>query len=147
MSAINLVAAGTGEIIQIGPVRVRVLEDGSRTDHRIGAVEITVPAGIPGPPQHIHRMHEETFLIIRGMVRFTVGDVQHDAHEGDYVVVPIGQPHTFSNPSGEPAVFFNSFTPAWYVHYFREVASLAATEGISPQGILRIMASYATMPA
>ena len=113
MSAINLVTAGAGEIIRIGPVEVRVLEDGSRTDNRIGAVEITVPPGIPGPPQHIHRMHDETFLVTGGLVQFTVGNAKYDARTGHYVVVPIGEPHTFSNPSDEPAVFFNSFTPAW----------------------------------
>jgi hypothetical protein len=43
-----------------------VLEDGSRTDNRMGAIEITMPAGIQGPPQHIHRMPKETFLIVAG---------------------------------------------------------------------------------
>jgi mannose-6-phosphate isomerase-like protein (cupin superfamily) len=98
MSSINLVAAGKEDVIQIGPVQVRVLEDGSRTDNRIGAVKITVPAGISGPPQHIHRMHDETFLILRGAVRFTVGDTNYDTHAGDFLVVPVGAPHTFSNP-------------------------------------------------
>jgi mannose-6-phosphate isomerase-like protein (cupin superfamily) len=146
MSSINLVAAGKEDVIQIGPVQVRVLEDGSRTDNRIGAVKITVPAGISGPPQHIHRMHDETFLILRGAVRFTVGDTNYDTHAGDFLVVPVGAPHTFSNPFDEPAVFFNTFTPAYYVNYFRDVARLAATEGISPQGILDVMARYATIP-
>jgi hypothetical protein len=41
MASLNLAARGTGEIIQIGPVNVRELEDGSRTDNRIGAVEIS----------------------------------------------------------------------------------------------------------
>ena len=147
MASLNLAALGTGEIIQIGPVEVRVLEDGSRTDNRIGTAEISVPAKTPGPPQHIHRMHDETFLITRGTVRFIVGETELDAHAGDYVVTPVGAKHTFANPFDEPAIMFNNFTPAYYINYFRDVARLAAAGGFSPEGVLRVMARYATEPA
>jgi hypothetical protein len=46
-----------------------------------------------------------------------------------------------------PVVVFNSFTPAYYVQYFRDLAHLAATDGLSPDLIARIMANYATVPA
>jgi len=147
MAAVNIAAAGTGEAIQVGPIRIRVLEDGSRTDNRIGAVEITAPPGVAGPPRHLHRMHDETFLILSGVLEFTIGDATRDAHAGDYVVVPVGAPHTFANRSAEPVVFFNSFTPAYYVQYLRDMADLAATGGLSPERILQVMANYATVPA
>lgn len=147
MASFNFVELGAGEIIQIGPVHMRVLEDGSRTDNRIGAVEATVPARTPGPPPHVHRMHDETFLITRGALRFIVGETELDAHAGDYVVAPVGAKHTFANPFDEPAVMFNSFTPAYYINYFRDVARLVAAEGFSPEGVLRVMARYATEPA
>lgn len=35
---------------------VRILEDGSRTDNRIGAVHITMPPHTPGPEQHWHHV-------------------------------------------------------------------------------------------
>jgi len=147
VATVNITAAGTGDAIQLGPIRMRVLEDGSRTDNRIGAVEIIVPPGVAGPPRHLHRMHDETFLIISGVLQFTVGDTRRDAHAGDYVVVPVGAPHTFANVSPGPVVVFNSFTPAYYVQYFRDLAHLAATDGLSPDRIARIMADYATVPA
>ena len=53
----------------------------------------------------------------------------------------------FANPFDEPAVMFNSFTPAYYINYFRDVARLVAAEGFSAEGILRVMARYATEPA
>jgi mannose-6-phosphate isomerase-like protein (cupin superfamily) len=146
MASINLVAAGTAEIIRVGPIEMRVLEDGSRTDNRIGAVEITAPPRTPGPPRHAHHMHDETFLVIRGAVRFTIGDETRDAHEGDYVVVPIDAPHTFANPFDVPAAFFNSFTPAYYVNYFRELEKLAAGGRPSTEQIAAVMARYATTP-
>ena len=146
MATTNLVAAGTAEIIRVGGITMRVLEDGSRTDNRIGAFEITVPPRTVGPPRHAHHMHDETFLVISGAVRFTVGDEGRDAFQGDYVVVPIDAPHTFANPFDEPAVFFNSFTPAFYVNYFRELEQLLAGGPPSREQITAVMARYATIP-
>ena len=145
MPGINLVRAGAADIIRIGGIIMRVLEDGSRTDNRIGAFEITVPPRTVGPPRHAHHMHDETFLIVSGALRFTVGDEARDAHQGDYVVVPIDTPHTFANPFDEPAVFFNSFTPAFYVNYFRELEKLVAGGPPSSEQIAAVMARYATI--
>jgi quercetin dioxygenase-like cupin family protein len=147
MKSINTILKGAGEILQLGPIRARVLEDGSLTDDRIGAVEITVPPKTAQTPQHMHRMHDETFLVISGALRFTIGDTDHDLHAGDYVVVPTNATHTFSNPFEETAVFFNSFTPAYYVNYLRDLAALYAKDGLSPEDILMAMARYATEPA
>lgn len=80
----------------------------SLTDNRIGAVIITVEPKAPGPPMHWHRMHDETFLILTGTVRFLVSD-EHgvtkeiDARAGDYVVVPPKSIHAFCNVTDEPA--------------------------------------------
>ena len=62
-------------------------------------------------------MHDETFLVTKGTVRFHVPEAPGlepkvvDAKEGDYVVVPTRAPHTFSNETDEEARFFNTFTP------------------------------------
>ena len=65
-----------------------------RQDNRIGSVELTVPANTSGPPPHWHEMHDETFLVTEGMIRFTwhpenatEATKTVDAHAGDYVVV------------------------------------------------------------
>lgn len=145
MPQVNVTATSDGEIIRLGPVQIRVLEDGSRTDNRIGAVEITLPPGMPGPPQHFHVMHDETFLVMRGTVRFIIGDTERDAHAGDYVVVPPGEGHTFANPTDQPAVFFNTFTPAYYVDYFRDLGRLAAAGSMTPEQANAIREHYATV--
>lgn len=53
-------------------------------------------------------MHDETFLVTKGVVRFHMhgsdGQSMTDAKVGDYVVVPVRAPHTFSNPFDEEAV-------------------------------------------
>jgi hypothetical protein len=47
---------GKREVIMLGPVRLEVLEDGSNTDNRIGAVTLTLPPNSSGPPQHWHQV-------------------------------------------------------------------------------------------
>jgi quercetin dioxygenase-like cupin family protein len=147
LPSISTILKTEGEVLQAGPIRIRVLEDGTRTDNRIGAVEITVPPKTSQTPQHLHRMHDETFLVTSGALRFTVGGSNHDLRAGDYVVVPTGAAHTFSNPFDETSVFFNSFTPAYYVSYLRELDKLSKKGALTEELILQAMARYATEPA
>ena len=41
----------------------------------------------------------------------------------------------------------NTFTPDFYVGYFRDLSKLAATDEMTPEAILAVMARYATYPA
>jgi quercetin dioxygenase-like cupin family protein len=147
MTNVSIVSSSSGETFKAGPIQIRVLEDGSRTDNRLGAVMITVPPKVDQIPPHLHRMHDETFLVISGKLRFSAGKDSWDVNAGEYVVVPIGASHKFTNPFDEPAVFFNSFTPAYYVDYLREISRLETAGQINKEDILKIMARYATEPA
>lgn len=97
-------------------------------------------------------MHDETFLVTKGTVRFhTTGldkpqrDV--DAKVGDLVTVPIRAPHTFSNPFDEEAAFFNTFTPAFYINYFKLMSMMSEKQGgFTPEINKAAMSAYATMP-
>ena len=96
-------------------------------------------------------MHDETFLVTKGTVRFFTTGLKEaqepiDAKAGDYVTVPTRAPHTFGNPFDEEARFFNTFTPAHYVNYFKMLNELAKKGPITPPVILQAMASYATLP-
>jgi len=69
-------------------------------------------------------------LVIQGIIRFAVNEEGHDVKTGEYVVVPTGAAHTFSNPFDEPAAFVTTFTPAYYVNYFRELGKvISARQG------------------
>ena len=52
MTDISVVGPDGGEQMLTGPVRMRILEDGSTTGHRLGIGEITVAPHTEGPPQH-----------------------------------------------------------------------------------------------
>jgi mannose-6-phosphate isomerase-like protein (cupin superfamily) len=147
MSKLSVVGPDGGEVIELGPATLRILEDGSTTDHRLGFGEITLAPHSDGPPQHRHAEHDEGFYVISGTVRFTVGTTSYDAVPGTLVMVPPGVPHTFANLTGEPAVMVNTFTPDTYVNYFRELrAALAAGHRLTPEITAEAMSHYATTP-
>jgi len=93
-------------------------------------------------------MHDETFLTTQGTIRYHVpGKPDIDAKTGDFVSVPPRAPHTFSNPFDEEAKFFNTFTPAFYINYFKLLSSLIADgEQMTPEKNIQAMSQYATIP-
>ncbi|KIW16035.1 hypothetical protein PV08_06086 [Exophiala spinifera] len=144
---INFVPAASGETFKVGTITIRIMEDGSRTDNRIGSAEFTVPPHTSGPPPHWHEMHDETFLVTKGTLRFhALNGATVDAKLGDYVTVPPRSPHTFSNPYDEEAKFFNTYTPAFYINYFKLLAKLSeAGKPMNPEANRRAMAYFATI--
>lgn len=149
MTLVSIVGPKDGENLLTGPIQLRILEDGSTTGHRLGIGEIVVAPFTEGPPQHRHAAHDEGFYVVRGVVRFTVGEETHDAEAGTLVMVPPGAPHTFANPGAEPAVVLNTFTPDLYVRYFHDLRDFAAAAGRppAPDEVAEIMAKYHTEPA
>jgi mannose-6-phosphate isomerase-like protein (cupin superfamily) len=143
---ILVIGPADGEQPLGGPIRARIIEDGSHTGHRLGLLEATLPPGSPQPPQHVHREHDEVFIVTAGKVRFTSGTDSVDIEPGTVVVVPIGEPHTFSNPFNEQAVFIGTITPDRYIQYFRDIGQLPADQhGLpEPSAVARTMARYAT---
>lgn len=145
---VSVVPPDGGEAIRLGPVQMRILEDGGTTAHRLGIGEITIPPHTSGPPQHRHAEHDEGFYVVSGTTRFTVGDTDYDAPAGTLVMVPPGAPHTFANPGDEPAVLLNTFTPDLYVRYFRDLRDMIAAGGqLTPEMTVEAMSRYATVPA
>lgn len=142
---VSVVAPGGGEVIDLGRARIRVLEDGTGTAHRLGVAEITIPPRAEGPPQHRHAEHDEGFYVVSGTARFTVGHDVHEAPAGTFVMVPPGAPHTFANPGGQPLVMVNTFTPDLYVRYFQDLRDMIADgRPMTPQNLAQVMARYAT---
>lgn len=113
------------------------------TTKRSLLVSTTATAG-SNPKQTLnHRLH-----LARGTVRFHVpGKPDIDAKEGDFVSVPVRAPHTFSNPHDVEAKFFNTYTPAFYINYFKLLGSMIEEgEKMTPEKNLEAMANYATLP-
>jgi mannose-6-phosphate isomerase-like protein (cupin superfamily) len=148
MTKASVVGPEGGEALQLGPVIMRILEDGSTTGHRLGIGEITVAPHTAGPPQHRHARHDEGFYVVSGTARFTVGETTYDAPRGTLAMIPPGAPHTFANPGDEPLVLLNTFTPDLYVQYFRDLHQMIAAGGaLTPEATEQVMDKYATEAA
>jgi mannose-6-phosphate isomerase-like protein (cupin superfamily) len=148
MTNVSIVGQDGGEVIELGPARVRILEDGGATAHRLGIAEITLAPHSDGPPQHRHAEHDEGFYVASGTARFTVGTAVHDAPAGTLVMVPPGVPHTFANPGDQPVVMINTFSPDLYVQYFRDLRSAMADGTVTQaQAAEAVMGRYATTAA
>jgi quercetin dioxygenase-like cupin family protein len=141
--SLTIVDITGGDALRAGPMTVRVLEDGSHTEHRLGILEVTIPPRLAGPPQHVHRQHDETFYVVSGNPTFTSGGEIIEAKPGMLVTAPPGTPHTFGNESDESAVMLLTVTPDLYVGYFRELAAQPPGP-LDPEAVGEIMSRYAT---
>jgi mannose-6-phosphate isomerase-like protein (cupin superfamily) len=141
-----VVGPNDGEPSGGGPIRCRIIEDGTNTNHRLGLIEATVPPGPAAPPQHLHRDHDETFIVTAGKLRFAAGSDSVDVEAGSCVTVPAGTPHTFSNPFDRAATFICTLTPDFYIEYFRDLGRLPLNQQglLDPVDVVRTMANYAT---
>ena len=145
MTKASIVGPRDGEVVHLGPITMRIMEDGSTTGHRLGIGEITLAPHSSGPPQHRHARHDEGFYVVSGTARFTVGTTTYDAPAGTLAMIPPGAPHSFANPTGEPVVILNTFTPDLYVQYFRDLRE-AIEQGVTltPETTGQVMSRYAT---
>ena len=64
-------------------------------------------------------MHDESFLVLKGTCTFTSRDAKITCKAGDYLTVPTHSPHTFANDGDEELKLYSTFTPAYYINYFR----------------------------
>lgn len=143
---IHVVGPRDGEPSGGSPIRCRILEDGAHTQHRLGLIGASVPPGPAGPPQHVHRQHDEIFIVAKGKLRFTAGSEPVDVEAGSCVTVPLGTPHTFANPFDEPPTFVCTLTPDRHIEDFRDLSrpSIDAQGQLDPADVGRAMADYAT---
>ncbi len=142
---ISILTPTEGETITAGPLSLRIVVDGTLTDHRLGVVEVTIPPGVQGPPQHVHRLHDETFYVLSGTPTFTCGSDLLTAGVGTTIAAPPGTPHTFANPGETPAVMLCTVTPDLYLDYFRELERLPKSSGgLDHLAVAALMERYAT---
>ncbi|HEY6932466.1 MAG TPA: cupin domain-containing protein [Marmoricola sp.] len=146
---VKFTAPGEGEQFPAGPVSFRILDEGLEVDGRFGVAECHLAPGWAGPPQHVHRKHDETLFVVTGTVQFTSGREQLLAPAGSLVTAPIGEPHTFGNADAEaPADLLCTVVPERYLGYFRDLQGLRpGPDGMLVDAeVLEIMARYSTEP-
>ena len=143
MEAIVLLP-GEGERIAVGAGATVVKATAETTGGAFSLAEATLPPGMAGPPPHAHRRTTDTFYILAGTLRLTLGGRTVDAPAGSYILVSPGVAHTFANASDDaPVRFLNLNAPGGWEHYLRDLAAAAHT-GAIPGGaaFARIVARH-----
>jgi mannose-6-phosphate isomerase-like protein (cupin superfamily) len=105
--------------------------------------EATFPPGMSGPPPHAHHVTVDTFYVLEGTLRVTIGEREIDSPAGSYVVVPPGIMHTFVNTTDEPVRFLNINAPGGWENYLRDLSE-AMRSGVMPGSseFAQIVAKY-----
>jgi quercetin dioxygenase-like cupin family protein len=122
---------GQGERIEAGASTTIVKATAETTGGAFSISEGTFPAGMQGPPPHRHSHTTDTFYVLEGTLRVTVGDREVDAPAGSYILVPPNVVHTFANTSDEPVRFLNINAPGGWENYLRDLAG-AMRSGVMP---------------
>jgi len=148
------VVTSIAELIVLGPGEgktVSVLGDrytykavGRDTGGHYGLVEVTAPAGAPGPPPHVHESEEEAIYVVEGEMEVQIGERTLQARAGTFALVPRGTVHTFSNPTPRPAKVLVIVSPAGFEKAFAEMAEVAprADEPPNMEKLLAIAKKY-----
>ncbi|HKA69139.1 MAG TPA: cupin domain-containing protein [Actinomycetes bacterium] len=106
----------------------RFIAPGSATEGRYGLYEWNMLARSGGATPHFHKTFSESFYIISGTVRLYDGARWVNASPGDFLFVPEGGVHGFSNESDQPASMLILFAPGTTREdYFRELAEIGRT--------------------
>src|SRR2546422_458625 len=108
-----------------GSVAYHYLATNTSTRGEYGLYRVEMAAHAAGPSTHFHRAISEAFFIVSGAIRIFDGRQWIDARPGDFLYVPPGGRHAFSNESGQPASFLLLFAPgADREGYFENVGKI-----------------------
>lgn len=117
--------ASTARDLTRGAVSAGYLATGTSTGGHFGLYEWHMGPRAGGPSAHFHRSISESFYVLSGTVRLYNGQQWIDGGPGDFLFVPEGGAHGFSNESDEAASMLLLFTPgAPREGYFEGLAEL-----------------------
>ncbi len=74
----------------------------------------TDPGTHPGRPiagLHVHRSDDDAWIVLEGRLGFRVNDVERAVAVGESLLVPRRTPHSYWNPSSQPARYLLVMTP------------------------------------
>jgi quercetin dioxygenase-like cupin family protein len=102
------------------------------SDRREAAIRIAVPGlvltetryeeGERGADLHIHKQHTDSFFVLEGALRYTIGDAPHDLRAGGLAVIPPGVIHGFDNGHPGRSRFLNIHAPnTGFDEYLRKI--------------------------
>ena len=89
---------------------------GAETRGRLTVAEFVNPAGF-APPLHRHLAEDEMFYLLSGTAEFRCDGEAFEAGPGDFVLLPVGLPHTFIAGPSEPLRVLQITTPSGFERF------------------------------
>jgi quercetin dioxygenase-like cupin family protein len=127
--------------------RFVVLATAPETNGAYSAFEIFVPPGA-GTPLHAHSKQEAVFYMVRGNLRFQVGDGVREHGPGSVIHAGRTVPHLFVNMGNAEAVVIVIARPGGIEKFFLEAGTkIAATDAPTPPTQEEIEKILALAPA
>ncbi len=140
--------AGKGKVMRAAGNIVTIKVGSTETGGALAVVDYVAGGGFAGPAVHIHRQTDEAFLVLDGEVRFQLNDDVVTAGAGEFVYIPRGVPHTFSNPGDAPAHFLEIITPGGFEGYFEDLSAAIESSGwpLAPELMAELGRKYDIVP-
>jgi mannose-6-phosphate isomerase-like protein (cupin superfamily) len=110
-----------------------------------GALEVIEYTGPAIPPPHVHREHDEIFIILTGTFRFVLGHDTAEAPQGAVVLVPRVTRHGFTVEPGSTALLLT--IPAGLGGFFKELGAGLAQGRPSEEIRASLAGKYDSHPA
>ena len=83
----------------------------------------SVSPPLSGPPRHIHRDADETFVVLSGDCEFWLEGQMHTRGPGQSIFIPRSKEHTFRVISDVPCRHLVILTPGGFEGFFAEMAA------------------------
>ncbi|MGW2343352.1 cupin domain-containing protein [Streptomyces sp. NPDC001661] len=112
---------------------VTVKAAGAQTRGRVTVAEFLNPAGF-APPLHRHVEEDEMFYVLSGTARFLCDGEELAAGAGDFVLLPVGLPHTFVVGAEEPLRCLQITTPSGFEEFASDVGAPATERRLPSPG-------------
>ncbi len=95
---------------------------------------------LAGPPLHLHPEQDEMHYLVRGKLRYQVGEATIDLEAGNDIHLPKGVPHRWINLQHEAARIVAVLTPGGSEGFFKTLAS----QTLDATAQLQLAQDYAT---
>ncbi|MDG4832034.1 quercetin 2,3-dioxygenase [Solwaraspora sp. WMMD1047] len=119
-----LLRADEGEAHWFTGSLVTVKATGAQTRGAVTVVEFVNPPGF-APPLHRHQDEDELFYVLSGDAEFRCDGKAFVAGPGDFVLLPVGLPHTFLVGPDQPLRTLQITTPAGFDRFAAEAGTPA----------------------
>ena len=141
-----VIAPGQGEGGSFGGLGVQFKIDGTRTGGHFSIVEHPIdPRRLIRP--HMHTTEDEYSFVIEGVIGARIGDEIVEGGPGTYIIKPRNVPHTFWNPTDQPARLLEIISPSGFENYFRELGQMIQAGPFSPAGRAELEGRFGFQPA